>query len=112
MMFKGTFNEYYGYWYRLCWACFWRLFFRARFSVTCVDKEISKITSIDSGKLPIYEPGLDELVARNVSAGRLKFSTDLVNATSWADAAFITVGTPTRRGDGNADLSFCPWGCT
>ena len=83
-------------------ACFSEL----GFSVTCVDKEISKITSIDSGKLPIYEPGLDELVARNVSAGRLKFSTDLVNATSWADAVFITVGTPTRRGDGNADLSF------
>ena len=59
-----------------------------------------------NGVMPIYEPGLDDLVARNVAAGRLSFSTDLGSSVAAADAVFIAVGTPTRRGDGHADLSF------
>ena len=74
--------------------------------VICVDKDQAKIAALKAGKIPIFEPGLDELVARNVQAGRLSFTTDLVEAAAGADAIFIAVGTPSRRGDGYADLSY------
>ena len=74
--------------------------------VTCVDKDQGKIAALDAGEVPIYEPGLSELVAANVKAGRLKFTTGLAVAVKDADAVFIAVGTPSRRGDGHADLSF------
>jgi UDPglucose 6-dehydrogenase len=74
--------------------------------VACVDKNGGKIADLRQGKMPIYEPGLDELVARNVQAGRLSFSTDLAAAVKGADAVFVAVGTPSRRGDGHADLSY------
>ncbi len=74
--------------------------------VVCVDKNAEKIESLEAGGIPIFEPGLDALVAANVSAGRLSFSTDLASAVASADAVFIAVGTPTRRGDGHADLSY------
>ena len=75
-------------------------------NVVCVDKDKSKIDSLLSGGIPIYEPGLDELVKRNIEAGRLGFSTDLKEAVNAADLIFIAVGTPTRRGDGHADLKY------
>ncbi len=74
--------------------------------VTCVDKDEDKIERLRQGQIPIYEPGLDELVERNVAEERLTFSTDLKAAVAAADAVFIAVGTPSRRGDGFADLSF------
>jgi UDPglucose 6-dehydrogenase len=74
--------------------------------VICVDKDPAKIEMLNKGVVPIYEPGLDELMAKNVSAGRLSFSTELAAAVDGADAVFIAVGTPTRRGDGHADLTF------
>ena len=74
--------------------------------VVCVDKDPSKIKMLEAGKVPIYEPGLDELMAKNVAAGRLSFSGDLAAAVDGAEAIFIAVGTPTRRGDGHADLTF------
>jgi UDPglucose 6-dehydrogenase len=74
--------------------------------VVCIDKEPSKIERLRAGIMPIYEPGLDELVQRNVAAGRLSFATDLPGAIDGAQAVFIAVGTPSRRGDGHADLSF------
>ena len=74
--------------------------------VTCIDKDASKIDRLRSGGIPIYEPGLDVLVARNVEAGRLFFETDAAKAVREADAVFIAVGTPSRRGDGHADLSY------
>jgi len=74
--------------------------------VCCVDKDEDKIAALREGKMPIFEPGLDELVARNVAAGRLQFTLDLVEALPEADAVFIAVGTPSRRGDGHADLSY------
>jgi UDPglucose 6-dehydrogenase len=74
--------------------------------VTCVDKDAAKIAALSRGEMPIYEPGLDDLVAANVKAGRLKFTGDLEPAVKVADAVFIAVGTPSRRGDGHADLSF------
>ena len=74
--------------------------------VTCVDKDADKIASLRSGGIPIFEPGLDALVASNVKAGRLKFTTDLTGPVAEADAVFIAVGTPSRRGDGHADLSY------
>ena len=74
--------------------------------VICVDKDPKKIEMLEAGKVPIYEPGLDEVMARNVAAGRLGFTTDLKAAVAWADAVFIAVGTPTRRGDGHADLTY------
>ena len=76
------------------------------FAVTCVDKDSDKITSLEQGEIPIYEPGLDDFVKRNSAAGRLRFTTELGPAVGAADAVFIAVGTPTRRGDGHADLSF------
>ncbi|MBO6776140.1 MAG: UDP-glucose/GDP-mannose dehydrogenase family protein [Marinibacterium sp.] len=73
--------------------------------VICVDKDPRKIEKLNRGEVPIYEPGLDALMARNVEAGRLSFTTDLASAVDGADAVFIAVGTPTRRGDGYADIS-------
>ncbi len=75
-------------------------------SVNCVDKDEHKINALLKGKIPIYEPGLDDLVERNIAAGRLKFSIDLEQAVNEADLIFIAVGTPTRRGDGYADLKY------
>ncbi|MGE5547219.1 MAG: UDP-glucose dehydrogenase family protein [Solirubrobacterales bacterium] len=74
--------------------------------VVCVDKDQRKIDLLHQNVMPIYEPGLDELVASNVKAGRLSFTTDLKSAVKGADAVFIAVGTPSRRGDGHADLSY------
>jgi len=74
--------------------------------VTCVDKDEGKIAALLRGEIPIFEPGLDVLVATNVKAGRLKFTTDLTAPVAEADAVFIAVGTPSRRGDGHADLSY------
>ena len=74
--------------------------------VICVDKDPRKIEMLEAGKVPIYEPGLDDLMAKNVEAGRLSFTGDLKAAVAGADAIFIAVGTPTRRGDGHADLSY------
>lgn len=74
--------------------------------VICVDKDDRKIEALEAGRMPIYEPGLDQLVATNVAAGRLSFTTDLKKAVAGADAVFIAVGTPSRRGDGHADLSY------
>src|SRR6185369_5776030 len=74
--------------------------------VVCVDKDAGKIERLKKGEIPIFEPGLDALVANNVKAGRLSFTTDLAKAVPGADAVFIAVGTPSRRGDGHADLSY------
>jgi len=74
--------------------------------VTCVDKDCGKIERLSQGEMPIYEPGLDQLVASNMAAGRLRFTSDLKPAVAGADAVFIAVGTPSRRGDGHADLSY------
>ncbi|WP_299352008.1 UDP-glucose/GDP-mannose dehydrogenase family protein [uncultured Shimia sp.] len=74
--------------------------------VVCVDKDAAKIESLNAGEVPIYEPGLDQLMAKNVEAGRLSFTRDLAQALDGAEAVFIAVGTPTRRGDGHADLSY------
>ncbi|HZQ01078.1 MAG TPA: UDP-glucose/GDP-mannose dehydrogenase family protein [Reyranella sp.] len=74
--------------------------------VTCVDKDPAKIAQLTAGHMPIYEPGLDRLVLDNTRAGRLAFTTDLTQAVGAADAVFIAVGTPTRRGDGHADLTY------
>ncbi|WP_138470126.1 UDP-glucose/GDP-mannose dehydrogenase family protein [Poseidonocella sp. HB161398] len=74
--------------------------------VVCVDKMPAKIEMLERGEVPIYEPGLDSVMARNVQAGRLSFTTDLAGAMDGADAIFIAVGTPTRRGDGHADLTY------
>ncbi|WP_428409938.1 UDP-glucose dehydrogenase family protein [Hyphococcus sp.] len=74
--------------------------------VVCVDKDEAKIRKLEEGKIPIYEPGLEALVAENVKAGRLSFSLDLAASTPKSDAVFIAVGTPSRRGDGFADLSY------
>ncbi len=75
-------------------------------TVTCIDVDEAKVESLSQGKIPIYEPGLEQLVAKNVEAGRLQFSTDLQAAVPQADIIFIAVGTPTRRGDGHADLRY------
>ena len=75
-------------------------------TVTCVDKDASKIERLLKGEIPIFEPGLDELVKDNVEQGRLSFTTDPTAAIRDADAIFIAVGTPSRRGDGHADLSY------
>jgi UDPglucose 6-dehydrogenase len=75
-------------------------------TVTCIDKDAAKIERLHRGEIPIYEPGLDALVASNAAAGRLSFGTDLAPAVAESDAVFIAVGTPSRRGDGHADLSY------
>lgn len=74
--------------------------------VVCLDKDESKIDALMQGRIPIFEPGLDQLVASNVASGRLTFTTDLVAAVADSDVIFIAVGTPSRRGDGHADLSY------
>ncbi len=74
--------------------------------VICVDKDPSKIDRLRTGEVPIFEPGLEDLMAKNVAAGRLSFTLDLAEAVAGADAVFIAVGTPTRRGDGHADLTY------
>src|SRR2546429_1911092 len=74
--------------------------------IICVDKDESKIAALRRGEIPIFEPGLDTLVAANVKAKRLDFTTDLKGPVAQADAVFIAVGTPSRRGDGHADLSY------
>ena len=75
-------------------------------SVICVDMDADKIARLSRGEIPIFEPGLDQLVTSNAAAGRLSFTTDLKSAVQGADAVFIAVGTPSRRGDGHADLSY------
>ncbi|PZQ13157.1 MAG: UDP-glucose 6-dehydrogenase [Ancylobacter novellus] len=74
--------------------------------VTCVDNSVARIEALERGEIPIYEPGLDKLVAENVAAGRLFFTTDLAAPVAEAEAVFIAVGTPSRHGDGHADLSY------
>ncbi|MEM8695173.1 MAG: UDP-glucose/GDP-mannose dehydrogenase family protein [Pseudomonadota bacterium] len=74
--------------------------------VICVDKDADKIAALEDGVMPIYEPGLDALVEHNARGGRLSFTTDLAEGVAGADAVFIAVGTPSRRGDGHADLSY------
>ncbi|NBZ88585.1 UDP-glucose dehydrogenase family protein [Stagnihabitans tardus] len=74
--------------------------------VVCVDKNPEKIAKLQAGEVPIFEPGLDVLMAKNVAAGRLSFTLNLAEAVAGADAVFIAVGTPTRRGDGHADLTY------
>ncbi len=74
--------------------------------VVCIDRDPAKIAALEAGRMPIYEPGLEALVADNVRQGRLTFHTDLRAAVAEANAVFIAVGTPSRRGDGFADLSF------
>jgi UDPglucose 6-dehydrogenase len=75
-------------------------------TVCCIDKDVGKIERLRAGVMPIYEPGLDQLVAQNVREGRLSFATEAAEAVREADAIFIAVGTPSRRGDGHADLSY------
>ena len=75
-------------------------------TVTCVDKDAGKIEALQAGRIPIFEPGLEKLVQSNVAAGRLFFTTDLKQPVADADAVFIAVGTPSRRGDGHADLTY------
>ncbi len=74
--------------------------------VTCIDKDAGKIAGLEQGKMPIFEPGLEQLVASNVREGRLFFANEAKEAVREADAVFIAVGTPSRRGDGHADLSY------
>lgn len=74
--------------------------------VTCVDKDANRVAALIRGEIPIFEPGLDDLVESNVKANRLSFTTDLASAVRDAEAVFIAVGTPSRRGDGHADLSY------
>ena len=74
--------------------------------VVCADKDAAKVAALRSGVMPIFEPGLEDVVAANAKAGRLSFETDLARAVKGAEAVFIAVGTPSRRGDGHADLSY------
>src|SRR5208283_900332 len=74
--------------------------------VCCIDKDAAKIEALKAGVMPIYEPGLEVLVSRTVEAGRLTFAADCAEAVRGADAVFIAVGTPSRRGDGHADLTY------
>jgi UDPglucose 6-dehydrogenase len=75
------------------------------FDVCCVDKDNDKINKLKNNIIPIYEPGLEDLVKKNSSANRLSFSNNINKNIKEADVVFIAVGTPTRRGDGHADLS-------
>ena len=75
-------------------------------NVVCLDVDAGKVARLNDGGIPIYEPGLDTLVARNVAEGRLSFSTEFAGTIGQADLVFIAVGTPTRRGDGHADLTY------
>lgn len=74
--------------------------------VICIDNNVEKIDRLNAGEVPIFEPGLDIMISKNKQADRLKFGTDLASAVKWADAVFIGVGTPSRRGDGQADLTY------
>jgi UDPglucose 6-dehydrogenase len=74
--------------------------------VSCIDRDIDRIAALERGEIPIFEPGLNQLVATNVTAGRLDFAIDLKQAVSESEAVFIAVGTPSRRGDGHADLCY------
>jgi len=74
--------------------------------VVCVDKDAKKIERLKAGEVPIFEPGLEDLLAKNTASGRLSFTTDLDEAMEGAEAVFIAVGTPTRRSDGHADLTY------
>src|ERR1700761_1227890 len=74
--------------------------------VVCVDQDKAKIARLQRGEMPIFEPGLEALVAKNAAAGRISFTTELTAAVAGAEAVFIAVGTPSRRGDGHADLSY------
>ncbi len=74
--------------------------------VTCVDKDVGKIEALNTGRVPIYEPGLDDLIEKNRQERRLSFTTDLREAVARADAVFVAVGTPARRGDGHADVTY------
>ena len=74
-------------------------------NVVCVDTDVGKVENLRSGQIPIYEPGLDDLLSRNLKTGRIEFSTDVEDAVSNAELVFLAVGTPMRRGDGYADLS-------
>jgi UDPglucose 6-dehydrogenase len=74
--------------------------------VICIDKDAAKVDALRAGQIPIFEPGLDDVVAANVKAGRLSFASDLADAVKNAEAVFIAVGTPSRRGDGHADLTY------
>src|SRR3954451_9382032 len=74
--------------------------------VCCVDKDWSEIDGLNTGVMPIWEPGLEALVKANAERGRLTFTTDVQSAVEGAEAVFIAVGTPARRGDGHADLTF------
>ena len=74
--------------------------------VALVDSDAAKVAALREGRIPIYEPGLDRLVRENAEEGRLTFTTDLPAAVASADAVFLAVGTPSRRGDGHADLSY------
>ena len=75
-------------------------------TVTCVDNDPARVTDLKAGKSPIYEPGLDDLLERNIKARRIIFTGDLAKAVKGADVVFLAVGTPMRRGDGHADLSY------
>ncbi|MEJ2118176.1 MAG: UDP-glucose/GDP-mannose dehydrogenase family protein [Alphaproteobacteria bacterium] len=75
-------------------------------TVNCIDSDPDKITALQSGQVPIYEPGLEEMLARNIANGRIRFSTELASAVHEADLIFLAVGTPMRRGDGYADLTY------
>src|SRR5262249_1658580 len=75
-------------------------------NVTGLDKDIDKVAALKRGEIPIFEPGLNKLVAANAAAGRLHFASDLKQAVPESDAIFIAVGTPSRRGDSHADLSY------
>ena len=75
-------------------------------NVTCVDKDRDRVVRLNKNDIPIYEQGLDELVARNLATGRLQFSSSLPEGVQGADVVFLAVGTPIRRGDGYADLTF------
>src|SRR5688572_2654348 len=75
-------------------------------TVNCVDKDARKIEGLRRGEIPIYEPGLEELLARNAEKGRIHFFEDLAEPVAQADLVFLAVGTPMRRGDGYADLSY------
>src|SRR5436305_1426608 len=74
--------------------------------VVCVDKDGAKIDGLNSGRMPIWEPGLEALVKANAERGRLAFTTELAASVGEAEAVFIAVGTPARRGDGHADLTY------
>jgi UDPglucose 6-dehydrogenase len=74
--------------------------------VVCVDRDAGKIERLNAGEVPIFEPGLEDLIAKNTAAGRLSFTTNLAEAVNGVEAVFIAVGTPTRRGDGHADLTY------